>query len=60
MEGKSDTNMLDLVSTEGLQMQDFAYVPLQYPHVLGSDVAGEVVKIGSGVTRFQTGDRVMG
>jgi len=28
--------------------------------VLGSDVAGEVVEVGSAVTRFRTGDRVLG
>ena len=31
-----------------------------YPFVLGSDVAGEVVEVGSGVTRFRIGDRVLG
>jgi NADPH:quinone reductase-like Zn-dependent oxidoreductase len=34
--------------------------PFEFPHVLGDDVAGTVVKVGSGVTRFQPGDRVMG
>ena len=33
---------------------------VQYPCVLGSDVAGEVVEVGSGVTRFHIGDRVLG
>ncbi len=33
---------------------------LKYPAVLGSDVAGEVVQIGAGVTRFRVGDRVLG
>ncbi|MBF9072725.1 zinc-binding alcohol dehydrogenase family protein [Streptacidiphilus fuscans] len=32
---------------------------LSYPTVLGSDVAGEVVEIGSEVTRFRVGDRVL-
>jgi threonine dehydrogenase-like Zn-dependent dehydrogenase len=31
-----------------------------YPFVAGSDVAGEVVEIGSAVTRFAPGDRVVG
>ncbi|PWY69051.1 oxidoreductase [Aspergillus heteromorphus CBS 117.55] len=33
---------------------------LPYPCVLGSDVAGEVVEVGPGVTRYQVGDRVLG
>ena len=33
---------------------------LRYPTVLGSDVAGDVVDIGAGVTRFALGDRVLG
>jgi NADPH:quinone reductase-like Zn-dependent oxidoreductase len=31
-----------------------------YPFVVGSDVAGEVVEVGSGVTQQQVGDRVVG
>lgn len=32
----------------------------QFPKILGFDVAGEVVEVGSGVTRFQVGDAVYG
>jgi NADPH:quinone reductase-like Zn-dependent oxidoreductase len=37
---------------------DLMYRWLPYPSVLGEDVAGEVVEVGSAVTRFQAGDRV--
>jgi NADPH:quinone reductase-like Zn-dependent oxidoreductase len=37
-----------------------AYRWLRYPCVLGADLAGEVVEVGSAVTRFTVGDRVLG
>jgi NADPH:quinone reductase-like Zn-dependent oxidoreductase len=30
-----------------------------YPNILGEDIAGEVVEVGEGVTRFKKGDRVI-
>ncbi|MBH8552266.1 NAD(P)-dependent alcohol dehydrogenase [Nostocaceae cyanobacterium CENA357] len=32
----------------------------QFPKILGFDVSGEVMAVGAGVTRFQTGDAVYG
>jgi len=33
---------------------------LSYPSILGSDVAGEVVELGSSSSKFKVGDRVLG
>jgi NADPH:quinone reductase-like Zn-dependent oxidoreductase len=35
-------------------------MPLELPAILGRDAAGEVVKVGTGVSAFKVGDRVMG
>ena len=40
-------------------MGDSALSWIKYPSVLGSDIAGEVVEVGPGVTRFLVGDRVI-
>lgn len=39
---------------------DIMFPWIKYPFVLGSDVAGEVVEVGSAVSRFNVGDRVLG
>jgi NADPH:quinone reductase-like Zn-dependent oxidoreductase len=50
-------NPLDwIIQVEG----NLLYGWLKYPVILGADVAGEVVEVGSAVTRFQVGDRVLG
>ena len=36
------------------------FMPLQLPAILGSDVAGEVAKVGANVSQFREGQKVMG
>ncbi|KAH9481153.1 Zinc-type alcohol dehydrogenase-like protein C2E1P3.01 [Psilocybe cubensis] len=40
------------------KIQRFGYLIDGYPAVLGSDIAGDVVEVGEGVSDFQKGDRV--
>jgi NADPH:quinone reductase-like Zn-dependent oxidoreductase len=47
-------NHLDLYLRRGLPTQ-----PLEFPHILGSDIAGEVAKIGPAVNNVRVGDKVL-
>lgn len=47
-------NHLDLWLRRGLPTQ-----PLEFPHILGSDIAGEIAQIGPSVTNVRVGDRVL-
>ncbi|KAF8648433.1 hypothetical protein AX16_006296 [Volvariella volvacea WC 439] len=40
------------------KVQKFDFFVTHYPAILGTDIAGDVVKVGEGVTRFQAGDKV--
>lgn len=40
-------------------VRDFAFVPLEYPTVLGTDVSGAVVEVGEEVKGIQVGQRVL-
>lgn len=60
--------LLILVAVAGMNPYDWkladgilaGVMPNVLPFVLGSDAAGTVVAVGSGVSRFKTGDRVFG
>jgi NADPH:quinone reductase-like Zn-dependent oxidoreductase len=39
---------------------DLMFSWIKYPFILGCDLAGEVVEVGKGVTRFRAGDHVIG
>src|SRR6266480_2387281 len=45
-------NHLDLFVRKGLP-------GVNLPHILGSDIAGEIVEVGEYVTRFKSGQRVL-
>ena len=42
------------------KIQKYGIFIQNYPHILGSDVAGEVAEVGKDVTNFKKGDRVIG
>jgi NADPH:quinone reductase-like Zn-dependent oxidoreductase len=50
-------NPIDWKLRSGAYQSQF---PLELPAILGRDVAGEVLKLGPGVSAFQVGDQVMG
>lgn len=42
------------------KVQDYGVLIEQFPGVLGSELAGVVISVGPGITRFEPGDRVTG
>ncbi|EOO00996.1 putative zinc-binding oxidoreductase protein [Phaeoacremonium minimum UCRPA7] len=42
-----------------LTIGDFAFPWIKYPAIVGNDIAGEVIEVGTGATRFKIGDRVV-
>jgi len=57
---KNAVVIINLVNWLVQEKGDIMFTWLKYPFTLGSDVIGEVVEVGSNVTRFQTGDRIVG
>ncbi len=53
----TSVNPIDWKLREGMKR---AGLPLELPAILGRDASGEVVEVGSGVTRFRPGARVTG
>ena len=41
------------------KQQAFEMIPMTYPNILGFDLAGEVIEIGSNVKSFKKGDRIL-
>ncbi|GMI98632.1 chloroplast envelope Quinone Oxidoreductase Homolog [Hibiscus trionum] len=35
------------------------FLPRKFPHISGTDVAGEIVQVGAGVDKFKAGDKVV-
>jgi NADPH:quinone reductase-like Zn-dependent oxidoreductase len=50
-------NPIDWKMRSGAAKERF---PVQFPAVLGRDVAGEVIEVGAGVDAFAVGDKVLG
>ncbi|OBT79849.1 hypothetical protein VF21_01536 [Pseudogymnoascus sp. 05NY08] len=50
---------INLVDWAIQQMGSALFPWIQYPTILGCDIAGEVVEVGSSITRFKLGDRVV-
>ena len=53
------TKAVSLNYRDKLVIEDKYPVPMLYPLVPGSDLAGEVVAVGSGVSRLKAGDQVI-
>lgn len=50
----TSVNMIDTVMREG-----YPGLGIQFPHVPGGDIAGEIVEVGNSITKFKVGDRIV-
>jgi len=57
---KSRAVAINIIDALAQDMGGMIFNWIQYPFILGDDVAGDVVEVGCGVSRFKTGDRVVG
>lgn len=48
-------NPIDYILQSGVMKND---IPLEFPHVMGFDVSGEITEVGKDVTGFEVGDAV--
>ncbi|KAK8212257.1 quinone reductase [Phyllosticta capitalensis] len=53
-------NAVVAVNPVDWKIQDYGFLVEHYPTILGEDVAGIIQEVGSGVTRFRKGQRVIG
>ncbi len=53
-------NAYSAINPSEWKFQEWAYMPVQYPYILGADVAGEIVEVGPKITHFKVGQRVCG
>ncbi len=51
----ASVNPIDYILQSGAMKDN---IPLEFPHVMGFDVSGEITEVGKGVTGFKVGDAV--
>ncbi|KAF2084024.1 zinc-binding oxidoreductase CipB [Saccharata proteae CBS 121410] len=57
---KNGAIAINLIDWSKQVIGDLMFSYMKYPFILGEDVAGEVIEVGSQIKRFKPGDRVLG